>query len=95
MLVVELAIVVEADDGTEELEVVFADEQRAGSLEELTQRGGAGKRLSVVVHIGEGGEAIDAEEREGTEAFLVDVETARNKAAEVEAREFEQDLVVG
>ena len=48
-----------------------------------------------MVHIGEGGETIDAEEGEGTEAFLVDVETARNKAAEVEAREFEQDLVVG
>ena len=76
MLVVELAVFVEADDGAEEFQVVFADEQRAGPVKQLSQSGRGVELLGVVVHIGERHKAVDAEERERAQLLFVDVESS-------------------
>ena len=76
MLVVELAVFVEADDGAEEFQVVFADEQRARTVKQLSQSGRGVELLGVVVHIGERYKSVDAEERERAQLLFVDVESS-------------------
>ena len=94
MLLVERIVVVVAEVGAQELQVLGADEDGAARLCQPCDGGIAVELTGILQHLVVAVEAADAHASQSVDVLDLDVEVARYETGEVEARHLEEELVL-